>query len=334
MKISVFLATAPKAAKKATDGKTRQVCFRVREGDADMRVRSGLLVDPSLWDSSIPGYRRTARLSKEEVETVNRQVSDITRLIHDGYTPDRDASWLRALVESVFRHIRAFLNWTLKQGITTNERWKGFTVSNEVYGTPVYLTLEERDRLLALDLRVFSRLERHRDMFIFQSLVGCRVGDLYRLTSDNIRDGFLEYCPRKIIGRDGNVYEAVTCRVPLNDKALALLAKYDGKCGKALFPCLNKILYGEDIKVVAMIAGLDRMVSVLDKKTAEVRELPLFMAVTTHTARKTFIANLYLRVKDPNLIASMTGHATNSKAFRRYRAISEQLKRELTAQMD
>ena len=71
MKISVFLATAPKAAKKATDGKTRQVCFRVREGDA--------------------GYRRTARLSKEEVETVNRQVSEITRLIHDGYTPDRDA---------------------------------------------------------------------------------------------------------------------------------------------------------------------------------------------------------------------------------------------------
>ncbi len=133
-----------------------------------MRVRSGLLVDPSLWDSSIPGYRRIARLSKEEVETVNRQVSEITRLIHDGYTPDRDASWLRALVESVFRHIRAFLNWTLKQGITTNERWKGFTVSNEVYGTPVYLTLEERDRLLALDLRVFSRLERHRDMFIFQ----------------------------------------------------------------------------------------------------------------------------------------------------------------------
>lgn len=101
MKISVFLATAPKAAKKATDGKTRQVCFRVREGDADMRVRSGLLVDSSLWDSSIPGYRRTARLSKEEVETVNRQVSEITRLIHDGYTPDRDASWLRALVESI-----------------------------------------------------------------------------------------------------------------------------------------------------------------------------------------------------------------------------------------
>ena len=64
-----------------------------------------------------------------------------------------------------------------------------------MYGTPVYLTLEERDRLLALDLRVFPRLERHRDMFIFQSLVGCRVGDLYRLTSDNIRDGFLEYCP-------------------------------------------------------------------------------------------------------------------------------------------
>lgn len=99
MKISVYLAAAPKAAKSTTDGKSHQVCFRIREGDADMRVRSGLLVNPSLWDSSIPGYRRTAKLPKEEIEAVNRQVCDVTRLIHDGYTPDRDASWLRSLVE-------------------------------------------------------------------------------------------------------------------------------------------------------------------------------------------------------------------------------------------
>lgn len=74
-------------------------------------------------------------------------------------------------------------------------------MKNEAYGTPIYLTIEERDKILNTDFSHFPRLERHRDMFIFQCLVGCRVGDLYRLTTDNIRDGFLEYYPRKSRGK-------------------------------------------------------------------------------------------------------------------------------------
>lgn len=217
----------------------------------------------------------------------------------------------------------------MKTGLTDNEQWRSFKVRKEVYGTPIYLTLEERDRILNTDLSHFPRLERHRDMFIFQCLVGCRVGDLYRLTTDNIRDGFLEYYPHKSIGRNDTL-----CRVPLNDKAKALLARYEGTCGDRLFPCLNQLMYTEDIKVVTMIAGVTRTVIVQDPKTREAVERPIYLVVTTHTARKTFIANLYRLVKDPNLIASMTGHALNSRAFRRYRAIEEDLKMELVTMMD
>lgn len=235
---------------------------------------------------------------------------------------------------SVYRHIRSFLNWSVKNGLTKNELWRGFSVKNEAYGTPVYLSLDERDQILNTDLSHFPRLERHRDMFIFQCLVGCRVGDLYRLTTDNIRDGFLEYYPHKTIGHDGNSYNSRLCRVPLNDKAKALLAKYSGTCGDKLFPCMNQLMYTEDIKVVTMIAGVTRKVVVQDPKTREAVERPIYLEVTTHTARKTFIANLYRIVKDPALIASMTGHTEHSKAFRRYRAIEEDMKRELVKKID
>ena len=40
-------------------------------------------------------------------------------------------------------------------------------------------------------------------------------------------------------------------------------------------------------------------------------------------ARRTFCGNLYKRVKDPNIVASMSGHKEGSKAFARYRVIDE-----------
>ena len=40
-------------------------------------------------------------------------------------------------------------------------------------------------------------------------------------------------------------------------------------------------------------------------------------------ARRTFCGNLYKRVKDPNIVASMSGHKEGSKAFARYRVTDE-----------
>lgn len=45
-----------------------------------------------------------------------------------------------------------------------------------------------------------------------------------------------------------------------------------------------------------------------------------------HIARRTFIGNLYKKVKDPNIIASMSGHIEGSKAFARYRQIDDEIK--------
>jgi integrase len=46
-------------------------------------------------------------------------------------------------------------------------------------------------------------------------------------------------------------------------------------------------------------------------------------------ARRTFIGNLYRSAKDPNLVASMSGHANGSVAFARYRVIDDDMKKSL-----
>lgn len=48
-------------------------------------------------------------------------------------------------------------------------------------------------------------------------------------------------------------------------------------------------------------------------------------------ARRTFVGNLYRKFKDPSLISSLSGHTDGSRAFARYRAIDDELRREVVA---
>ena len=76
-------------------------------------------------------------------------------------------------------------------------------------------------------------------------------------------------------------------------------------------------------------AGVHRKVTVLNPLTRKEEQRPICDIATSHTARKTFIANLYNKVKDQELVASLTGHSPNSRAFARYRTIDDNIKSEL-----
>jgi hypothetical protein len=43
---------------------------------------------------------------------------------------------------------------------------------------------------------------------------------------------------------------------------------------------------------------------------------------------------MYKKVKDPDLVSSVSGHKEGSKAFRRYREIDEEMKQELVHLLD
>ena len=57
------------------------------------------------------------------------------------------------------------------------------------------------------------------------------------------------------------------------------------------------------------------MVTIYNSQTGQEEQKPLHELASTHLARRTFIGNLYKKVKDPNIIASMSGHVDGSKAF-------------------
>lgn len=225
--------------------------------------------------------------------------------------------------------VRAFYHWMELRGICKADPFRGYQIGTAVYGTPYYLTLDERDRLYRTNLRRHPALAVQRDVFVFQCLVGCRAGDLLKLRKGDIVDGVLNYVPRKTVDD-----RPVLVRVPLNQTAAEIVARYADLPGDALLPFISKQKYNDAIKRCFLAARLRRPVSVLDPVTREEVKRPLNEVASSHLARRTFIGNLYKQVADPNVIGSMSGHTEGSRAFARYRTIDDEMKAGLVGMIE
>lgn len=196
----------------------------------------------------------------------------------------------------------------------------GYTIPGDSYGKPIYITKEERNLLFGAQLDS-ERLRRVRDIFVFQCLVGARVGDLCKFTKANIQNGVLTYIPRKT--KDG---KPVTVTVPLSANALKILARYDQPDG-TLLPFITDQRYNEYLKELFRLKEINRIVTRLNPTTGEEEQVKLCDIVSSHMARRAFIGNLYGKV-DSGIISSMSGHVKGSKAFARYYDVSPELQQQ------
>ncbi len=237
------------------------------------------------------------------------------------------------------KKFKAFMQWLYETERTSNRPFDGIKIGTEKYGVPFYLTKEERNLLADADIPALweglddedkklcskfplKTLEVQRDIFVFQCLVGCRVGDLCTLTSKNITDGILEYVPSKTSDEDAPVKP----RIPLNPCALKLVAKYNGvdKDGR-LFPFISPQKYNDAIKAILMICGITRIVPVRNSTTGETEMKRICDVASSHMARRTFVGAAYKAVRDPNIVGKMSGHVEGSRAFNRYRQIDDDI---------
>ena len=101
-----------------------------------------------------------------------------------------------------------------------------------------------------------------------------------------------------------------------------------------LSPLISWQKYNDAIKVLIRLAGINRVVTVLDPTTRRVARMPISGCASSHMARRKFCGNLYKRVKDPNIVASMSGHNEGSRVFARYREIDEDMKRNLVSMLE
>lgn len=232
-------------------------------------------------------------------------------------------------INGIFKKIRTFVLWAINNELITKDPFKKFTIDDSTYGTPYYITIDERKQIYACDMSDRPQLAIQRDIFVFQCLIGCRVGDLYKMTSNNIIGGAIEYIPRKT--KEGR---PVTVRVPLNDTAKEIIERYRTVEGASIFPFISEQKYNIAIKAIFKKAGVTRNVTVRNPTTGDAEIRPINEMASSHLARRCFVGNLYRQVKDPNLVGALSGHKEGSKAFARYREIDEDIKNELIKLLD
>ena len=227
------------------------------------------------------------------------------------------------------KRLKVFFSWCIDEGIIRESPLADFDMPAEKYGTPIYITKDEMHTIYRHDFSAEPHLEKQRDVFIFQCCIGCRVGDLLRLTRADIINNTLEYIPTKTMEESQK-----TVIVPLNKTAQEILEKYKDYDGKALLPFISSQKYNDAIKVVFEKAGITRNVTWLNPLTGKEEKKPIHKLASSHMARRTFVGNLYKQVLDPNIVASMSGHAENSRAFSRYREIDREIKTNAVNMLD
>lgn len=136
-----------------------------------------------------------------------------------------------------FSMLRTLILWAIDENKTANNPFKKFKMSESIYGTPYFITIDERNQIYDTDMSNNSQLSIQRDIFVFQCLIGCRVGDLFRMTKNNVINGAIEYIAAKT--KEGR---PLTVRVPLNKTATEILERYK-ESGNKLLPFISEQKY-------------------------------------------------------------------------------------------
>jgi integrase len=179
-------------------------------------------------------------------------------------------------------------------------------VSNE------YLNEKEIKILQELDLTDKPRLERVRDVF----MIGCKTGQRYQTYSKFTKDMF-ENDRIKIYQRK-NSNQVI---IPIDNYVTDIMEKYNWK-----LPCIASQKFNEYIKEVCQLAGFDQPIS----KTVQMGTImktivePKYEIITSHTARRSYATNMYLRDKGAMIsIMKATGHKS-VKMFLKYVLASDE----------
>lgn len=202
-----------------------------------------------------------------------------------------DLSLEHSTILKTFKILKRYLNYAWRLGHLENTDYQRWETEKAIPKEPISLRLEELEQFARYDFSQKPRLEKVRDMFIFQCETGMRVGDLLKLRSANV----IQYKGHTMLDfkteKTGDHIEAPidTERFPYS---VSILDKYKSESRTLCFPSISQQKYRDYLKEAAEAAGLSRITTSTKtiKGKTQANEKPLYKVIATHTARRTFIS--------------------------------------------
>lgn len=169
----------------------------------------------------------------------------------------------------------------------------------------VALSVDELDKIEALNLSHNKELDNIRDLFLISAYTGLRYEDFTSIKPEHISEGYL----RKYTSK---TKEFVS--IPILPTVSAILKKHGGTPEKVSPQDFNK-----GIKKVCELADISEERE--KRETKGSKEVKTFVKkhqrITAHTARRSFATNSTLFGIPQNIVKQMTGHKSDA-AFNNY----------------
>lgn len=190
-------------------------------------------------------------------------------------------------------------------------------IMHVMYDDPIFLRADEFRQVMETD--VPTDLQWAKDLFVLNCAIGCRIGDLLRLTPDKVAvsdDGipYIHYIPSKTVGRQTTNKEVVT---PLIEPAVEIIRRTKLKLIDAN-PNYGKQLYNKTLRKLLEYCGINRQVSLFSQDACDNICKPLYEVATSKLARKTHI-DMLNKVQINYYVAGL--HSAGSDAVFRYTSL-------------
>ncbi len=233
-------------------------------------------------------------------------------------------------IPTSFSVLKVWLNEAAHQGLIKDDTYKTYlSKSEDVYN--IYLTEDEISRLYALDIPTLkskglidakSRIEETRDLFI----VGCWTG---------LRQSDLNHLDKALFDIETETITIVTEKtsekvvIPMHPYIKELYAKYEGEFPQMCY----KSRFIEHLKELGRLAQIDNEVIVEMNRGGKVTSTKYkkYELIKSHTARRSFATNLYLKGAPTISIMKLTGHVTEAN-FMKYIKVSREENAQLMKQ--
>lgn len=202
------------------------------------------------------------------------------------------------------KFVKAAMNEAFKNKLHQNEDFRSFRKEVEQVDA-VYLTNEEVTKVAQLPLCGNHALVR--DIFILGCHTGMRFSDYSRLSMGDITDGVIHFITQKC---------KAPVDIPAHPRVLEILNKYGGT-----MPKISGQKFNVHIKEVCKEAGIRE--NVLVRRSGKQERYEKWELVSSHTARRTGLTNMYKAGIPTYRCMMISGHKTE-QVFLTYLRITQE----------
>lgn len=196
------------------------------------------------------------------------------------------------------KSVRRYLCWfsivmaMFEEEVELPKNWRKYLHVADDISQNAFLTEEELAKIMAY--KPENENERYiKNSFLLGALTGARHSDYMAFTEKNIKDGWLNYVSQKT-KKEANV--------PANDYILKLIREKSRLSVELSDVAINNI-----IRRICAKSGITEEIQLYQKGKYQIK--PKYEFLASHSSRRSFATNLYLRGADIYQIMKLMGHS-------------------------